>query len=125
MNATLELDVAQYVENIRKLIADIERVGSLLLVLQEKGIVIDEENCNTNLLSKESLKEVYTMAYFFDQIQDDILSSLSKRGDEKEDLFIFAGEIFGDMLKEIIVFIMQRQDTEAYNEELLKAEATS
>ena len=125
MNATLELDAAQYVENIRKLMADIERVGSLLLVLQEKGIVIDEENCNTNLLSKESLKEVYTMAYFFDQIQDDILSSLSKRGDEKEELFIFAGEIFGDMLQEIIVFIMQRQDTEAYNEELLKAEATS
>lgn len=125
MNATLELDVAQYVENIRKLMADIERVGSLLLVLQEKGIVIDEENCNTNLLSKESLKEVYTMAYFFDQIQDDILSSLSKRGDEKEELFIFAGEVFGDMLQEIIAFIMQRQDTEAYNEELLKAEATS
>lgn len=125
MNATLELDVVQYVENIRKLIADIERVGSLLLVLQEKGIVIDEENCNTNLLSKESLKEVYTMAYFFDQIQDDILSSLSKRGDEKEELFIFAGEVFGDMLQEIIAFIMQRQDTEAYNEELLKAEATS
>ena len=125
MNATLELDVAQYVENIRKLIADIERVGSLLLVLQEKGIVIDEENCNTNLLSKESLKEVYTMAYFFDQIQDDILSSLSKRGDEKEELFIFAGEVFGDMLQEIIAFIMQRQDTEAYNEELLKVEATS
>lgn len=125
MSATLELDVAQYVENIRKLIADIERVGSLLLVLQEKGIVIDEENCNTNLLSKESLKEVYTMAYFFDQIQDDILSSLSKRGDEKEELFIFAGEVFGDMLQEIIAFIMQRQDTEAYNEELLKAEATS
>lgn len=125
MNATLELDVAQYVENIRKLMADIERVGSLLLVLQEKGIVIDEENCNTNLLSKESLKEVYTMAYFFDQTQDDILSSLSKRGDEKEELFIFAGEVFGDMLQEIIAFIMQRQDTEAYNEELLKAEATS
>lgn len=124
MNATLELDVAQYVENIRKLMADIERVGSLLLVLQEKGIVIDEENCNTNLLSKESLKEVYTMAYFFDQVQDDILSSLSKR-DEKEELFIFAGEVFGDMLQEIIAFIMQHQDTEAYNEELLKAEATS
>lgn len=124
MNATLELDVAQYVENIRKLMADIERVGSLLLVLQEKGIVIDEENCNTNLLSKESLKEVYTMAYFFDQVQDDILSSLSKR-EEKEDLFIFAGEVLGEMLQEIIVFIMQRQDTEAYNEELLKVEATS
>lgn len=119
MSATLELDVAQYVENIRKLMADIERVGSLLLVLQEKGIVIDEKNCNTNLLSKESFKEVYTMAYFFDQVQDDILSSLSKR-EEKEDLFIFAGEVLGEMLQEIIVFIMQRQDTETNNAKLEK-----
>lgn len=124
MNTTLELDVAQYVDNIRKLMADIERTGSLLLVLQGKGIVIDEENCNTNLLSKESFKEVYTMAYFFDQVQDDILSSLSKR-EEKEELFTFAGEVLGDMLQEIIVFIMQRQDVEANNKELLNMEAKS
>lgn len=124
MNTTLELDIAQYVDNIRKLMADIERTGSLLLVLQEKGIVIDEENCNTNLLSKESFKEVYTMAYFFDQVQDDILSSLSKK-EEKEELFTFAGEILGEMLQEIIVFIMQRQDVEANNKELLNVEAKS